>query len=218
MLQSKKLPDFHFEQALWNKGMKFVAGGDEVGRGAFAGPLVTAIVIFQPEIVQITKNRDVLINDSKLLTAKQRLLASKWIKKNSIWSIGKATTSEINTFGITKATHMAFRRAVNFCQQEIDYLLMDAFYIPYLKGASKAKQKPIIKGDQKSVSIASASIIAKVYRDALMIRLSQKHREYNWHLNKGYGTKMHCQAILNYGKSTLHRTKFVDSFIRKKLN
>jgi len=209
-----KLPDFKYETKLWRRGYKYIGGVDEVGRGSFAGPLVAGCVVFR-------KNQEinVAINDSKKLTQKMREKANEWIKNNALaYGIGRASVSEINKFGITKATNLAFRRSITDCQNnaglKIDYLLIDAFYVPYVKGLRRKNQMPVVKGDTKSISIAAASIIAKVYRDALMARLSRnpKYKKYKWDKNKGYGTKEHRKAIDRYGKSRLHRVSFLLEF------
>ena len=178
------------------------------------------------------------INDSKKLTSKQRELADKWIKENALsWGVGSASVSEINKMGLSKATFSAFRRAVQNCVKNgsvrVGYLLIDAFYIPYLRGIRMPKkilrlrseqakklnfsgqQMAIINGDEKSFSIAAASIIAKVYRDKLMTSLSKRFqfKKYHWGKNKGYGTKEHREAILKYGITKIHRKKFVESYL-----
>ncbi len=205
-----KLPNFFFERGLWKQGYKLVAGMDEVGRGAFAGPVVTAAVIFEPTAITVSSNV-VRINDSKKLTAGQREISARWIRENCLaWAIGEASVSEINKNGIVEATNMAFRRAVKSLIR-IDYLLIDAFYVPYVSGVSQKKQKAIICGDSKSISIAASSIIAKVYRDKLMEEFSKtpKYLPYLWHKNKGYGTKEHRKAIAINGPTKLHRTLFL---------
>ncbi|MGA3292284.1 MAG: ribonuclease HII [Candidatus Microgenomates bacterium] len=215
------LPDFSFEKKLQKQGYKFIAGVDEVGRGCFAGPVVAAAVAFVPinnyqfTIFNKLQNK-IIINDSKQLTPRQRELASFWIKRNAYcYGIGKAGVGEINKFGIKKATEIAFRKAIKNCNERIDYLLIDAFYIPYVKGLRRKNQKPIIKGDTKSISIAAASIIAKVYRDSLMTNLNKnpKYRKYKWAKNKGYGTKQHQEAIKKYGSTRQHRKQFVETWI-----
>lgn len=208
-----RLPDFSFEKKYWKK--RFTVGGaDEVGKGAFAGPVVTSVVVFSGNETNLPP-----INDSKKLTAKKREEYCLWIKEMAAgWGVGQGSVSEINRFGINNATNMAFRRAVEACQIKLDYLLIDAFYIPYLSGIKKAKQQPIIKGDSLSISIAAASIVAKVHRDDLMVNYAQnKHNKYYfWHKNKGYGTKDHREAIEKYGTTRLHRTKYVETYLSKK--
>lgn len=214
MVQQKNynLPDFSFEKSLWNKNFKIVAGVDEVGRGAFSGPVVAGCVAFAHSDLTTYSFTDIVINDSKKLKPRQREKASLWIKKNVLcWGIGSASVSQINKFGIKKATEIAFRKAIIDCETKIDFLLIDAFYIPYVKGLKRKNQKPIIHGDARSMSIAAASIIAKVHRDKLMRTLSKnpKYQEYGWGRNKGYGTKKHQDAIKKHGPTRLHRVSFL---------
>jgi ribonuclease HII len=211
------LPNFNFEKKLHKQGYKLIAGVDEVGRGCFAGPVVAGAVVFNKQIYK-SANLQVKINDSKKLSPKRREVADKWIRKNVVaFGIGAASVSQINKLGIKKATEIAFRKAIKNCRVQIDYLLIDAFYIPYVRGLRRRNQKPIIKGDTKSLSIAAASIVAKVYRDKLMTDLSKKpkYKKYRWGKNKGYGTKDHQRMIRKYGTSNLHRTTFVATWLSK---
>lgn len=231
------LPDFSFEKKLHKKGYRVIAGVDEVGRGCFAGPVVAGCVVFasgpvgsssRPTFLAFAAGarRDSLrfrhppvINDSKKLSPKQREVADKWIRKNALaWGIGAASVSQINKLGIKKASEIAFRKAIkkaSISVSSIEYLLIDAFYIPYVKGLRRKNQKPIIKGDTKSVSIAAASIIAKVYRDNLMRKLGKepKYRKYGWGRNKGYGTAEHRKVIKKYGLTRQHRKQFVATWL-----
>ncbi len=214
MRQSGNLPNFHFERRLWEKGNLVVAGADEVGRGAFAGPLVGAVVSF-PVGIKI----EVEIDDSKRLSPRKREEAALWIKKYSLsWGIGKTSVSLINRLGLTKATQIAFRRAINNHKSlSINHLLVDAFYVPYVRGLRRTNQTAIIKGDTKSLSIAAASIIAKVYRDEIMCDIGYKkyYRIYHWEINKGYGTKKHREALIKHGSTKYHRKKFIETFLMK---
>jgi ribonuclease HII len=230
-----KLPDFAFERKLFKKGYKIIAGVDEVGKGCFAGPIVTGCVIF-PQTFRVlpfaspksthkgtpalglpgSSHPSVIINDSKQMQPKQREKSDKWIRENALaFGIGSASVSQINRLGIKKASEIAFRKAIKNSGVRIDYLLIDAFYIPYVKGLRRKNQKPIIKGDTKSVSIAAASIIAKVYRDKLMQKIGKepKYRKYGWGRNKGYGTLEHRKAIKKYGLTRQHRKQFVATWI-----
>lgn len=218
------MPDWSFEKRLWKKdlpvgsqGFRVIAGADEVGRGAWAGPVVAAAVVFSANttcnLPATTK-----IDDSKKLTEKQRDKAERWIKENCLaWGVGEAPASVINRHGLTRATEMAFRRAIVECNKrstlKVDFLLIDAFYLPYTKGIKRKNQLAIVKGDSKSYSIAAASIIAKVYRDKLMIKLGEKHKGYAWERNKGYGTREHQEAIIKHGLTRLHRKAFVKKTI-----
>jgi ribonuclease HII len=208
-------PNFLFERRVWKRDYRFVAGIDEVGRGCFAGPVVAGCVVFRPD-PRLQIPASIRINDSKLLTPRQREVADKWIKKNAAaFGIGQASVSQINRLGIKKASEIAFRKAIKNCRVEINYLLIDAFYIPYVKGLRRRNQKAIVKGDTKSISIAAASVIAKVFRDALMRKLGKKpkFRRYGWGRNKGYGTLEHRKAIKKYGVTRQHREKFVATWL-----
>ncbi len=222
------LPNFRFEKKLWRKGYKFVAGVDEVGRGCFAGPVVAAAVTFAPNSnfqLPITNefSKEIIINDSKKMTARQRERAEKWIKENALaWGIGEMGAGKINKNGMARTARMAFRRAISETrgrlEKPIDFLLADAFFISFVPGLP-AKRRPrqmaIINGDEKSFSIAAASIIAKVYRDKLMLGLSKrpKYRKYGWGRNKGYGTREHQAAIKKYGLTRQHRKQFIETWV-----
>src|SRR3972149_2810965 len=206
-------PNFSFEKALWKKGYKFIAGVDEVGRGCFAGPVVAGCVVFSHKPYKLGNIR---VDDSKKLSLKQRREASFWIKENAlVWGIGEASVSLINRIGMGKATKVAFRRAIKAVNKKLDFLLIDAFYIPYVRGLKRKNQKAIVDGDEKSITIAAASIIAKVYRDSLMKKLSSKHPKYGWERNKGYGTKEHLGALRKYGLTRHHRKQFVATYFKK---
>ena len=215
-----KLPDFSFEKGLYKKGYRFIAGVDEVGRGCFAGPIVTGCVIFPLDLIIPDS---IVINDSKKMRPKWREKSAVWIKENALsWGVGEVSAQKINKVGMGKAAKIAFRKAISNARKRfgkpIDYLLIDAFFIPYVPGLPAKRQRrqlAIINGDEKSVSIAGASIIAKVYRDNLMLRLSKrpKYRKYGWGRNKGYGTREHQSAIRKYGTTRQHRKVFVETWI-----
>ncbi len=195
------IPTLDFEIEAWNKGFEFVAGVDEVGRGCFAGPVVVGAVIFAKD-TKIPEG----IRDSKLLSPKIRKLLAPQIKTSALaWKIAEVSVEVINEFGIGKATQIAFLDVIKKLKLTPDYILIDAFFID---GIEKEKQKPIIHGDMLSISIAAASIIAKVYRDELMEKLHEQYPQYNFAKHKGYGTKEHRDAIKKYGLSPLHRTSF----------
>ncbi len=194
-------PNFDEENVLWKIGYRYIAGVDEVGRGCFAGPVVSAAVILPSDFSATDE-----INDSKLLTPAKREELSEIIKNHALsYSIAEVSVSAINKYGIGKATQMSFRRAIKLLNAQPDYILIDAFYI---NGLKKRNQKPIVHGDSKSISIAAASIIAKVYRDNIMRTLHKKYHIYDFFTNKGYGTKKHQEAIKLHGLSNLHRTSF----------
>lgn len=194
-------PTFKEEQKLWNSGHKFVCGIDEVGRGSFAGPVVVGAVIF-PVDCQLIKG----VADSKLVKAESRELLAVSIKKQALcWAIAEVEVETINQIGIGKATQMAFTKVIQALKLQPDFVLVDAF--PILE-FDRNKQKALIGGDLHCFSISASSIIAKVYRDELMVKLHQYNPNYGWDQNKGYGTKIHRQAIKKYGLSKHHRTSF----------
>ena len=207
-----KLPNFSFEKRLWKKGIKIIVGLDEVGRGAFAGPLVVGAVVYKKGF-KITK--EVRINDSKKLTKLQREKADRWIRKNALgYAICEISAKRVDSWGISKMTYSGFRGVVKTLQDRIgtrvDYLLIDAIYIPYTRGLPVAqKQQAIIHGDARSFTIASASIVAKVYRDKLMAALGKRYKKYHWDQNKGYGTLKHRKSIKKFGLTKYHRRTFV---------
>lgn len=201
------LPNLKFERELWQKGYQYVCGIDEVGRGPWAGPVVAAAVILDPSKPLPTLKPTLKINDSKKLSPQKREQLDKIIRKNCVaFSIAEISVSTINREGIVKASQRAYRRCLRLLKPAADFVLVDAFYI---KNVARKNQLPIIKGDQKSVSIAAASIIAKVYRDDLMRALHQEFPHYHFDEHKGYGTKKHMEAIKNHGLCPHHRLVFV---------
>ncbi len=206
------LPDFTQERKLWEKGFKYVIGVDEVGRGAFAGPVSTAAVVFKIETENIIR---LGINDSKLLKPIKRTFLSKHIKNHCLaYSITNVGLSTINKKGIVHATNISFRKSIKNVLSRLDvseekvFLLADGFNIKHIKGIGLKNQKAIIKGDRISISIAAASVIAKVHRDNLMKKLAKEYPEYGFEKHKGYGTLEHRNAIKKYGLSEIHRKSF----------
>lgn len=187
-----------FENELYESGIKYIAGIDEVGRGPLVGPVVTAAVILPRDFY------DERINDSKKLTEKKRELLYDVIMENAV-SVGIGISSEdvIDEINILEATKRAMIEAVNNLSIKPEHLLIDA-----VKLNIDILQTSIIKGDAKSESIAAASIIAKVTRDRMMTELDKKHPEYDFKHNKGYGTKKHIEAIEKYGILKEHRKTF----------
>lgn len=205
-------PSFKEELKLWNSNIEYVIGIDEVGRGAFAGPIVAAGVVFHPGIkLELLAG----VNDSKLVKPKLREELSEIIKENALfWTIQSIEIDYINKFGIGKANSAVFRKVIKNLLVQFDssknyHILIDGFHKKYLPGGLK-HQKGIVKGDQKSYSIAAASILAKVFRDDLMRKASSKYPHYLFAKNKGYGTLEHREAIKLNGLCDLHRTSFVD--------
>lgn len=200
-LQAKITPTLEFERSLWEKDIQFVAGLDEVGRGAWAGPVVVGAVIL-PSNFQIPEG----LADSKLLKPKERKRLAKIIYQNALaCSVSQVDLSVINKKGIGEATQKAFRKALRNLKIKPQYTLIDAFYIKHF---NKKIQKPIKNGDKICASISAASIIAKVYRDTLMKKLHFKYPQYGFGKHKGYGTRVHQEAIAKYGFCPLHRKSF----------
>jgi ribonuclease HII len=201
-------PTFEYELKHWNNGIQFVAGVDEVGRGCFAGPVVAAAVILPSNFKATDK-----INDSKKLSAKVRRELSKIIKEHAVsYSIAEVSVQVINEIGIGRAAQKAFAKAIQELSTPPDHILVDAFLI---QAIAPHIQTPIIRGDGISISIAAASIIAKVHRDELMTNLHPQYEVYDFITNKGYGTKAHREAIGKHGLCDLHRTSFdLKKFVR----
>jgi ribonuclease HII len=201
-------PDFQKEKELWNLGFKYVCGIDEAGRGAIAGPLVASAVILRPK-------SKACYNDSKLLSAKTRETLCLKIKKTALcWSVGISSVEEINRFGIQSATYMAYERAYLALDPLPDFLLIDHYHFP----KKDIPQAPITKGDQKSQSIAAASIVAKVTRDRIMSDISIEYPDYGFEKHMGYGTAYHLKQLKLCGSCDLHRTDFIDKASANQLN
>jgi ribonuclease HII len=179
--------------------MKIIAGVDEVGRGSLIGPVFAAAVI-------LDKSIDLkVLKDSKSIKKKRRELLSNYIKKNSIWAIGKASKEEIEKINILQASLLAMKRAIKKLKKKPKLVLIDGNKIPKLQNY---KMKNIIKGDQKIPEISAASIIAKVSRDRLITKMSKKYKNYNWDKNAGYGTNEHLKSIRKFGVTKHHRKTF----------
>ncbi len=178
---------------------KIIAGVDEVGRGSLIGPVYAAAVILKKNI----NNKE--IKDSKKLNRIHREKLAKYIKKNSIWAIGSASVKEVEKLNIVNASLLAMKRAIKKLKVKPNLVLVDGNKSPELKNYLI---KTIVKGDQKIKQISAASIIAKVSRDKLMIRMSEIFKKYKWDLNAGYGTRDHINAIRKYGVTRFHRKTF----------
>lgn len=202
------VPSFQYEQRYWQQDMLLVAGVDEVGMGALAGPVCAAAVIFRREALPSFTNLPNIpnIRDSKTLTANQRMEAAEWIKEYAIaWAVGAATVEEINNLNIRKASYLAMRRAVDVLSPKPNLLLIDGM------PASPHSTIPavnIVDGDALSISIAAASILAKVHRDQLMTALDKEFPQYGFATHKGYGTKVHLTALHVHGASPHHRIAY----------
>ena len=178
---------------------KLLAGVDEVGRGSLIGPVYAAAVILKRKIDRKK------LKDSKKLSKENREILEKYIKKNSIWAIGSASKIEIEKYNILNASLIAMKRAIKKLKKKPKLVLIDGNKIPIIKNY---KLKNIIKGDEKIPEISAASIIAKVSRDRLVVKMSKKFKNYLWDKNAGYGTKDHIQAIKKFGITKHHRKTF----------
>ncbi|MAF25473.1 ribonuclease HII [bacterium] len=195
-------PNLQLERSLYRRGHKTIAGADEAGRGAWAGPLVAAAVIL-PTTIKLPTLRKVGLNDSKLLNPKSRVLAWEWITNNCWWGVGQVPEQEIDKHGLSWANQKAIELALAGLSSNFDWVLIDG----RVKIPSR-KHSCIIAGDSKSYSIAAASIVAKVTRDRLMQKLSKKHKLWEFETHKGYGTRAHQQALQKHGICVLHRKSF----------
>ena len=179
--------------------MKIIAGVDEVGRGSLIGPVYAAAVILYKSIDKK------ILKDSKNLTKSKREELNKYIKKNSIWAIGQASSKEIEKINILHASLLAMKRAILKLDKKPHLVLVDGNKLPDLKDY---RLRYVIKGDQKIPSISAASIIAKVSRDKFITKLSKKFCNYGWDTNSGYGTEKHLKAIKKFGITKYHRKTF----------
>ncbi len=196
-------PDLSFEEELWKTNARRVAGIDEAGRGAWAGPVVAAFVILPVEsnIYQVLSG----VRDSKQMSIKQREFWGERIKENaSEWGIGYADHAEVDQFGILPATRLAMKRALTSLKTAPDHLLIDAVFLSDVN----IPQTPLIKGDCRSLSIAAASVLAKTTRDAMMREEDNYYPQYGFKNHKGYGTKKHQSALSKFGPCPIHRMSF----------
>lgn len=188
-----------FEKLAYQRGYRLIAGVDEAGRGPLAGPVVAAAVIFPPDYLNDQ------INDSKQLSAKKREYLYEVIKNDALAvGVGVTDADVIDHINILQASLLSMREAVLELEHLPDFLLIDGLH----KIQMPVAQKPLIKGDTLSVSIAAASIIAKVSRDRIMEMYHRQFPQYNFLRNKGYGTKDHREAIKEYGMCKIHRRSF----------
>jgi Ribonuclease HII len=188
-----------FEKIAYQEGYQLIAGIDEAGRGPLAGPVVAAAVVFPPDYVNAE------INDSKQLSARKREELYEIIKSEAVAiGMGIVDADVIDRLNILRATLQAMREAVLELSTSPDFLLIDGLNrIPL-----HTPQRPLVKGDSLSISIAAASIIAKVSRDRIMEMYHRQFPQYNFRQNKGYGTKEHCSAIKQFGMCKIHRKSF----------
>ena len=192
----KQTPSFILENELQ---YDLIAGLDEAGRGPLCGPVVAAAVVFPKRDIKIP----VVIRDSKQMTAKQRALAYDWIVNNTVWAVGQCNPAEIDELNILWASMLAMKRAFKELKCNAEFCLVDGNRVP-----DGLCGMPVVKGDAKSLSIAAASVIAKVTRDRIVADLSEQFPQYEWNKNAGYPTKSHLQAIEKYGINQHYRKSF----------
>lgn len=213
-------PNFNEEKKLWRRGYKCIAGLDEAGRGPLAGPVIAVCVNFKFEIYNLKSilNDKIFkkIKDSKMLSEKKREEIYNVITKhpNIKWGIGVVSEKVIDKINILNATKLAMKKALLQTQRKtknkIDFLLIDGnFALQQALGENFiVRQKSVVRGDQKVFSIATASIIAKVYRDKLMQKYHKKYPQYGFDKHKGYGTKAHFANLKKFGPCKIHRKSF----------
>lgn len=199
---------WEYENELKNKGYNLIAGVDEAGRGPLAGPVYAAAVILKEGAVIDG------INDSKKLTEKKREELFDIIIENSVaYAISSVDEKVIDEINILNATHMAMNNAVDKLQPKADYVIIDGNSIKNMK----TPHETVVKGDAKSISIAAASILAKVSRDRYISEMAKIYPQYGFEKHKGYGTKAHNEAILEHGPSPIHRKTFLKKLLGDKI-
>lgn len=196
-------PDLSFERSLWLHEIRYVAGIDEAGRGAWAGPVYAAAVVLPCELTCEFELAGV--RDSKQLTPQKRSQLALIVKKYALaYAVAFADVNEIDDLGIMAANRLAMMRAVNTLCVTPKHLLIDALFLPDMEQG----QTLLIKGDQRSLSIAAASILAKTERDAWMIAAHDQYPAYRFDLHKGYGTRIHQMGLNQVGICELHRKSY----------
>lgn len=202
-------PAYNLELA-YLKQYKLISGVDEAGRGPLAGPVVAAAVILNPDNIGIRRSKNKWwhdLRDSKLMTGQARLRLLDQIKANALsFGIGAVAPDKIDELNIHQASLLAMRLAINHCQPEPDCVLIDGLFT--IKDLT-LKQKAIVNGDQKILSIAAASVLAKVYRDNLMTEFHRQYPQYGFDQHKGYATAQHRTMLAKYGPCPIHRKSFV---------
>lgn len=196
-----KWPSLRYERKLWAQGVVYIAGADEVGRGALAGPVYAAAVILPSGISKQLKG----VRDSKQMTAEEREEWEPLIKEKAIaWSIGRASVEEIDEINILQASYVATRRAIEGLNIQPQHLLLDAIKLAIVA----LPQTPLISGDARCLSISAASVLAKTARDAELRELDASFPQYGFASHKGYATPEHLAAISAHGPCPQHRQSF----------
>ena len=206
-------PTLDFEKTQWQQGCRNIAGLDEAGRGALAGPLYAAAVVLPFEDPDLEKEL-LGVRDSKQMTPFEREQMAPVIKAVALdFAIAWVESTEIDSLGMAKAGRLVFQRAINGLKQPPSYLLIDYFKLPEVK----IPQTSLVKGDQRSLSIACASVLAKQARDQTMLEVSVDYPGYYFAQNKGYGSPEHLMAIDELGLCPLHRHSFCDHLLQGRL-
>ena len=204
MVRHDRLPTLTYERRLWDAGYQRVAGLDEAGRGAWAGPVVAAAVVLPPHDPELTTHL-AGVRDSKTLSPSRREALLEVIQRHALaWGIGAVPPAGIDELGIVPATRTAMALALQALSLPPDYLLVDHLSLPDLA----IPQQGLPKGDAKVLSIAAASILAKVSRDHLMVDLGDRFPGYGFERHKGYGTVQHQAALTTLGPTAIHRLSF----------
>ena len=199
-------PTFDFEREYWEQGILLIAGLDEAGMGALAGPVVASAVLFNRRSEIPMPNTQYPIRDSKTLSAGQREKAETWIKENALaWAVGEASVDEITELNIRGAAHLAMRRAVEQLYCSPDLLLIDGNPVQIHNSIPSVS---IVGGDGLSFSIAAASILAKVHRDRILTALDKEYPVYGFAGHKGYGSAGHMDALRKHGPCKWHRPTY----------
>jgi ribonuclease HII len=209
LLDYRAISRNYFEKLYWEKGLT-VCGVDEVGRGPLAGPIVAAAVSLG------NNANSPLIRDSKTLSEKKLLQAFDWITQNSVWTIGTANHNFIDTYSIVMANHIAMKKAVSLLvyrlKKPLSGIIVDAVKLE-IDQSLQGQVHAFCKAESLSISVAAASIVAKVYRDRLMNTYDTLFGGYHFPEHKGYGTKKHYQALDNHGASSIHRKSFLKRYM-----
>lgn len=205
------LPTLSEEIRAWRRGFRHVAGVDEAGRGPMAGPVLAAAVVLDPQFVAQWWSD---LRDSKVLAAPRREALAERVRSESAWGVGSAASEEIDRLGLVAATRVAMLRALDSLPCRPDLLLVDAMALPDVVAAASGpahqvwSQRAIIHGDGSSVSVAAASVLAKVERDRIMDRYDRTYPQYGFGRNRGYCTTDHLRALSQHGPCPIHRRSF----------
>ncbi len=202
-------PTWELEETLWRAGVEAIAGLDEAGRGALAGPLVAAAVVFGPEARDAPFLRSV--RDSKQLTPQARAALVEGIVAHARgWALGWASWEEVDRLGPAQAARLAFVRALRRLPVRPQFVLTDYELLP----EEDLNQVALVKGDRRSLAVAAASVLAKTARDAYMQGLHRRFPRYAFERNKGYGTRAHREAVRSYGPVPVHRRRFLQRVLQ----